>query len=134
MLLTTTPGAAEFSMVSSALNPPKELAPCPAEVGTATTGTSVRPLTTLASAASRPATTTRQSTSVSSERSASSGRIRLPPTSSTRTTSVPVTRATKAASAAIGVSPLLAQSTPTRPTGSGIGPTAADIAAASIVV
>ena len=32
-------------------------------------------------------------------------RIRLPPTSSTRTTSVPVTRATNAASAATGVSP-----------------------------
>jgi hypothetical protein len=47
---------------------------------------------------------------------------------------VPVTRATNAASAAIGVSPLLAHSTPTRPTGSGNGPTAQDIAAWSIVV
>ena len=40
-------------MVSSAPNPPKELA-CPVEVGTATMGTSVRPLITVASAASSP--------------------------------------------------------------------------------
>ena len=50
------------------------------------------------------------------------------------TTSVPVTRATKAASAATGVSPPPALSTRTRPTGSGTGPTAAAIAAASMVV
>jgi hypothetical protein len=99
MLLTTTPGEAEFSIVSSALNPPKEPG-CPVDVGTATIGTSVSTPSRPASEASRPATTTRQSTSSGSASPGSPARNRLPPTSSTRSTAVPVTRAAKAASAA----------------------------------
>ena len=70
MLLTTTPGAAEFSIVISAPRPPNALG-WPVEVGTATTGTSVIAPIIVASEASRPATTTRQSTSPSSVPSAS---------------------------------------------------------------
>src|ERR687889_739061 len=77
MLLTTTPGEAELSIVSSAPNPPKEPG-WPVEVGTATIGTSV--------------------------------------------------------SAATDASAVPAHRTPTRPRGSGTGPTAADIAVASTVV
>ena len=70
MLLTTTPGADEFSIVISAPRPPNALG-WPVEVGTATTGTSVIAPIIVASEASRPATTTRQSTSASSVPSAS---------------------------------------------------------------
>src|SRR5512139_389818 len=58
MLTTATPEAQEFSMARRAVTPPK-LVPYPMLVGTATTGRSTNPPTTLGSAPSIPATTMR---------------------------------------------------------------------------
>jgi hypothetical protein len=64
MFTTVTPDAQEFSMAKSAVTPPK-LAPYPTLVGTATTGRSTSPLTTLGSAPSIPATTIKTRAAVS---------------------------------------------------------------------
>jgi hypothetical protein len=60
MLTTVTPPAQLLSIVRSAESPPK-LAPYPMLVGTAMSGESAMPATTLASAPSMPATTMMQS-------------------------------------------------------------------------
>src|SRR3954451_15578931 len=95
MFTTLTPGAQEFSIPSRAASPPKE-APYPTLVGTATSGMPTRPPTTLGSAPSIPATTTRQS--APTKRSlASSSRCRpATPTSSMRSTPAPWTAAVRA--------------------------------------
>ena len=64
IFMTPTPAAQEFSMVNSAASPLK-LAPYPRLVGTATTGHSTRPPTTLGKTPSIPATTTMTWASVS---------------------------------------------------------------------
>src|SRR6478609_42637 len=114
MLTTVTPGAQELSMASSAATPPKE-APYPTLVGTATRGTPVRPPTTLGSAPSMPATTTRQSAPANRSRASSSRCRPATPTSSIRVTPAPWTAAVSAASAATGASEVPALITATRP-------------------
>src|SRR5262249_44132961 len=97
MLHTTTPGAHEMSMVSSAAKPRRD-APYPTLVGTATTGTPTSPPTALGSAPSIPATTTRQSAASSWSRTDSNRWMPATPTSVTLVTPPPIAPPLHAAS------------------------------------
>ena len=108
-------------MPRRAATPPNE-APYPTLVGTATSGTPVRPPTTDGRAPSMPATTTRQSATASRSRTASSRCRPATPTSSIRSTAAPCTRTVSAASAATGASEVPALTIATVPRGSGSGP------------
>src|SRR6185436_14327153 len=120
MFTTVTPGAQELSIPSSAATPPND-APYPTLVGTATSGTPTSPPTTLGSAPSIPATTTRQSEATRSARAASTRCSPETPTSVTTCTPAPYTRAVSAASAATGASEVPADTTVTRPRAVGSG-------------
>ena len=130
MLTTVTPGAHELSIASRAATPPNE-APYPTLVGTATSGTPVRPPTTDGRAPSMPATTTRQSAASRRSRTASSRWRPATPTSSITSAAAPCTRMLSAASAATGASLVPAETTATVPRASGNGPSVAARATAS---
>src|SRR5262245_19915356 len=86
-------------------------------VGTATTGQSTSPPTTLGNAPSIPATTTIASASVNRSRYFNSRWIPATPTSATNSTAQPNASAVTAASLATGKSLVPAVSTNTRPWG-----------------
>mmetsp|Transcript_10607 Transcript_10607/g.25991 ORF Transcript_10607/g.25991 Transcript_10607/m.25991 type:complete len:228 (+) Transcript_10607:321-1004(+) len=102
-------------MDSMGLKPPRA-APYPMLVGTAMTGTSTSPATTLGSAPSIPATTTTTSASrISSTRANSRWRPATPISTMRRVSATPMRRAVTAASSATDMSAVPAVSTATHP-------------------
>src|SRR3989338_5973391 len=103
MFTTTTPGEQEFSIVNRGAIPLKD-APYPIDVGTAITGFSINPETTLGKTPSIPATTI--STLASDNFSLLLSNLCIPatPTSYNFSTLLPIASATTAASSATGIS------------------------------
>src|SRR2546425_6172499 len=114
MFTTVTPAAHELSMARRAAKPPND-DPYPTLVGTAITGRSVTPPTTLASAPSIPATTT-----IAEARRSAGTCLRIrwtpaTPASYPRPTGTPMNSSVTAASSATGRSEVPALTTSTRP-------------------
>src|SRR5438874_1131207 len=103
MLTTATPGAHAFIIPRRAAIPSK-LAPYPTDVGTAMTGTSTRPATTLGRAPSMPATTTITFAFCKRSRRSRTRCTPATPTSYRRVTLHPISSAVTPASSATGTS------------------------------